>query len=61
MELYECQLCLWLLLSVGETIHPRPSDIRVACVSVFEGVASGRGDSLFVPSDLGPVQVVGNV
>lgn len=60
MELYECQFCLWLLLLVRETIHPCPSDVRVTRVSALEGVASGRGDSLLVPSELGPV-VVGNV
>lgn len=41
-------------------IHPCPSDIKVTPVSVREDVGSGRGDSLIVPSELGPAQVVGN-
>lgn len=53
---------LFMALSfIRETIHPCPVDIKVTCVSALGGVASGRGDSLLVPSELGPVQVAENV
>lgn len=44
-----------------ETIHPCPGDIKATHVDVRERVGGGRGDSLVVVPEVGPIQVVGNV